>query len=185
VFNGTWIFSWYLKKIQLSNFMKVHPVWAECIQTQYERKCSICCNRWQNTHGAQLWHLAVDGQFIVFTICARCWTCLFNDGAVCSEGNEFRVKFDFCSLLSMKYHMHHMNSLNLFKIHLLSTQCVLYGSQNRDYFPVQHQPNWFEARSQNCVKQLLASSCPSAWRNSAPTGPNFMKFDIWRKLEHH
>jgi hypothetical protein len=50
-----------------------------------------------------------------------------NDGAVCSEGNEFRVKFDFCSELSVKYHMHRLNSLNLFNIHklyVLPTQCV-------------------------------------------------------------
>jgi hypothetical protein len=39
----------------------------------------------------------------------------------------------------------------------------------------------FKARSQNCEKRLLASSCPPvrpfAW-NSAPTGRIFMKFDI-------
>ena len=37
-------------------------------------------------------------------------------------------------------------------------------------------------RLQNCEKLLLASSClsvhPSAWNNSAPTGPIFMIFDI-------
>ena len=33
--------------------------------------------------------------------------------------------------------------------------------------------------SHNCEKRLLASSCLSAWNNSAPTGRIFMKFDIW------
>ena len=41
----------------------------------------------------------------------------------------------------------------------------------------------FEARSQNCENQLLASLFlsvhPSAWNNSAPTGRIFMKFDVW------
>ena len=41
----------------------------------------------------------------------------------------------------------------------------------------------FWARSQNCEKCLLASSClsfcPSAWNISARTGRIFMKFDVW------
>jgi len=41
----------------------------------------------------------------------------------------------------------------------------------------------FYARSKNCEKRLLASSCPSvcpsAWNNSASTDWIFMKFDIW------
>ena len=49
----------------------------------------------------------------------------------------------------------------------------------------------FEARSQSCVKRLLASLClslrpsvrpsvrTSAWKNSAPTGRIFMKLNIW------
>ena len=45
----------------------------------------------------------------------------------------------------------------------------------------------FQARSQNCQKQLLASPCfsvipsicLSAWSKSAPTRPIFIKFDIW------
>ena len=52
------------------------------------------------------------------------------------------------------------------------------------------------ARSQNCEKQLLASSRlslylsvflsvrPSAWNNSATTGRIFMKFYIWLFLEN-
>jgi len=46
---------------------------------------------------------------------------------------------------------------------------------------------FFLARSQNCEKRLLASSCLfscpsvrlSAWYNSPPTGRVFMHFDIW------
>jgi hypothetical protein len=45
----------------------------------------------------------------------------------------------------------------------------------------------FYARSQNCEKQLLPSSCLSvclsvclsAWNNSAPTGRILIKFDVW------
>ena len=41
---------------------------------------------------------------------------------------------------------------------------------------------FFWARLKNCEKLLLASSCLSvclsAWKNSAPTGRIFMKFDI-------
>ena len=52
---------------------------------------------------------------------------------------------------------------------------------------------YFQARSQNCEKWLLASShlssswpsvCPSAWNNSAPTVWIFMKSDIWVLLEN-
>jgi hypothetical protein len=38
-------------------------------------------------------------------------------------------------------------------------------------------PRFYYARSQNCEKRLWASSCLSAWNNSAPTGRIFMKFD--------
>jgi len=44
-----------------------------------------------------------------------------------SERNACRVKFEFCSELSVNYHMHHLNSLNLCNIHkfyVLPTQCV-------------------------------------------------------------
>ena len=38
------------------------------------------------------------------------------------------------------------------------------------------------ASLQNCEKGVLSSSClsvrPSAWNDSAPTGPIFMKFDV-------
>jgi hypothetical protein len=48
--------------------------------------------------------------------------------------------------------------------------------------PNSRLPFRFQARSQNCKKPLLASSClpvrPSAWNNSAHTGWMFMKFDI-------
>jgi hypothetical protein len=41
----------------------------------------------------------------------------------------------------------------------------------------------FQARSQNCEKRLLPSSClsvcSSAWSNSAPTQRIFIKFGIW------
>jgi hypothetical protein len=54
----------------------------------------------------------------------------------------------------------------------------------------------FYARSQDCEKILLPSSCPSfrqsAWRNVATSGRILMKFDIWvsfenlsRKLKFH
>ena len=50
---------------------------------------------------------------------------------------------------------------------------------------------YFWARSKNCEKRLLASSClsihlyvrPSAWSNSIPTGQIFTKFDIRELLE--
>ena len=45
---------------------------------------------------------------------------------------------------------------------------------------------------QNCEKRLLTSPCSSAWNNSFPSGPTFMKFDIpvffanlSRKLKFH
>ena len=41
----------------------------------------------------------------------------------------------------------------------------------------------FSARSQNCEKRLLTSSCSSvrvsAWNSSAPTGRIWMKYHIW------
>jgi len=41
------------------------------------------------------------------------------------------------------------------------------------------QPHlWFWTPSQNCENRLLASSCLSAWNNSAPIGRIFKKFDI-------
>jgi len=42
---------------------------------------------------------------------------------------------------------------------------------------------YFRARSQDCEKWLLASSClslqPSAWNNSAPTGQILMIFEYF------
>ena len=37
----------------------------------------------------------------------------------------------------------------------------------------------FYARSQNCEKRRLPSSCPSAWNNSAPTRRILMKLSNW------
>jgi len=37
----------------------------------------------------------------------------------------------------------------------------------------------FLARSQDCEKRLLASTCLSAWNNSAPNGRIFTKFYVW------
>ena len=53
------------------------------------------------------------------------------------------------------------------------------GSTNKSY-------DYFQARSQNCEKWLIASSillvcppiCPSAWNKSALTGRIFMRFNI-------
>jgi hypothetical protein len=46
----------------------------------------------------------------------------------------------------------------------------------------------FKARSQNCLKRLLTSSCLyvrlSSWNNLAPTGRILMKFDIWVFFEN-
>ena len=42
---------------------------------------------------------------------------------------------------------------------------------------------FLKARSQNCEKRLLASSCLFAWKNSVPSRRIFMKFDIWVFLE--
>ena len=47
------------------------------------------------------------------------------------------------------------------------------------------QESWlFWARSQNCVKRRLGSSCPSAWDSSAPTWQIFMKFGLWVFFEN-
>ena len=50
----------------------------------------------------------------------------------------------------------------------------------------------FHARSQNCEKQLLASSClsvclsvcPSAWNNTSPGEKIFVKFNTWEFFEN-
>ena len=52
---------------------------------------------------------------------------------------------------------------------------------------IQHYIDFIFSRfSQNCEKRLLTSrlsaalyACPSAWKNSGPTGRIFAKFDIW------
>jgi hypothetical protein len=62
--------------------------------------------------------------------------------------------------------------------------------------PVYFNAVGFQARSQNCGKRLLASTClffrPSAWNSSAYTGRIFRKFYIWvffedvfRKFKFH
>ena len=42
----------------------------------------------------------------------------------------------------------------------------------------------YEVHSQNCEKWLLTLSFLSAWKNLAPTGQIFMKFDIWWFFEN-
>jgi hypothetical protein len=56
------------------------------------------------------------------------------------------------------------------------SQSFLYGGDHLDVL--------FLASSPNCRKRLLASSCLSAWSNSAPTGRIFVKFDIRQFFEN-
>ena len=57
--------------------------------------------------------------------------------------------------------------------------CVSVHPGKFNYFFLLYYYLNFQACSQNCEKRLLASSCPSAWNNSATTGRILTKFDIW------
>jgi len=76
-------------------------------------------------------------------------------------------------------------SFNIRKFHTMLTlrYVFLYGPENKqELYLARRYVIGLQARSQNCEKRLLASSClsvcPFAWNNSAPNGRLFMTFDI-------
>ena len=62
------------------------------------------------------------------------------------------------------------------------------GYHNINYAIISNSVISYQTLSKNCEERLpilsCLSVCPSAWKNSAPTGRIFMKFDIWLFFEN-
>jgi len=90
------------------------------------------------------------------------------------------------SVVSQNSHQTFVNPLAL-----ASHEAHVSGGYKRDHYTscsTASNDFIFQARSQNCEKRLLTSSCLSvrlpARNNSAPNGRIFMKFGIWILLEN-